>query len=64
MSKTLADGVVRATGGTCGNGAASAERHVAQVDQDRPVPAETNTITADDYGKLLLRLAVGGLACS
>jgi putative oxidoreductase len=61
MSKNLAGRVALATGGPRGDGAAPAEYHAPQNGQGRQVTGATNRATAEDYGKLLLRLAVGGL---
>src|SRR5262249_50959501 len=61
MSKNLAGKGARAPGGSRGDGAALTEYHAPQNGQGRQVTGGTNRATAEDYGKLLLRLAVGGL---
>jgi putative oxidoreductase len=59
MSKQLTGRVAMGTGDSDGIRAVSAEHHAFQDERESETPSGTST--ADDYGKVLLRLAVGGL---
>jgi putative oxidoreductase len=61
MSKQLAGKMALTTSDLRGIGTADAALHSPQDQQDRQITSGANRITTEDYAKLLLRLAVGGL---